>query len=198
MGCSAALAEGVGLFYQPASAGKTDPAAHAGLRATSWNGQVAEWSIAHAWKACVGESLPRVRIPLCPPRPCPTPLTPPDLREAAESRAVFAPGPHRCAQQSAKSGRLPPNRDASLWPSRAIPGLPRPWSHLFSGFSARSSACRRRDKSPQTPTARAFSAGMLSSRFINQQAEIRSCFDDYQDLQLDISGPETWIIRASF
>jgi radical SAM superfamily enzyme YgiQ (UPF0313 family) len=32
---------------------------------------VAEWSIAHAWKACVGESLPRVRIPLCPP---------PDLR----------------------------------------------------------------------------------------------------------------------
>lgn len=32
------------------------------------NGQVAEWSIAHAWKACVGESLPRVRIPLCPPQ----------------------------------------------------------------------------------------------------------------------------------
>lgn len=31
------------------------------------HGQVAEWSIAHAWKACVGESLPRVRIPLCPP-----------------------------------------------------------------------------------------------------------------------------------
>ena len=30
-------------------------------------GQVAEWSIAHAWKACLGESLTRVRIPLCPP-----------------------------------------------------------------------------------------------------------------------------------
>src|SRR5437870_13833315 len=31
------------------------------------NGEMAEWSIAHAWKACVGETLPRVRIPLSPP-----------------------------------------------------------------------------------------------------------------------------------
>ena len=30
-------------------------------------GEVAEWSIAHAWKACLGESLTRVRIPLSPP-----------------------------------------------------------------------------------------------------------------------------------
>jgi hypothetical protein len=28
---------------------------------------MAEWSIAHAWKACVGETLPWVRIPLSPP-----------------------------------------------------------------------------------------------------------------------------------
>ncbi len=30
-------------------------------------GQVAEWLKAHAWKACLGASLTRVRIPLCPP-----------------------------------------------------------------------------------------------------------------------------------
>lgn len=45
-----------------ASAGTTP-----GGLAQAWNGQVAEWSIAHAWKACVRESVPRVRIPLCPP-----------------------------------------------------------------------------------------------------------------------------------
>src|SRR5438045_926805 len=28
---------------------------------------MAEWLKAHAWKACVGETLPRVRIPLSPP-----------------------------------------------------------------------------------------------------------------------------------
>src|SRR2546430_16756076 len=31
------------------------------------NGEMAEWLKAHAWKACVGETLPRVRIPLSPP-----------------------------------------------------------------------------------------------------------------------------------
>src|SRR6266478_1769771 len=31
------------------------------------NGEMSEWSIEHAWKACVGETLPRVRIPLSPP-----------------------------------------------------------------------------------------------------------------------------------
>ena len=30
-------------------------------------GEVAEWLKAHAWKACIGESLSRVRIPLSPP-----------------------------------------------------------------------------------------------------------------------------------
>ena len=33
----------------------------------SRTGQMAEWSNAHAWKACVLEIAPRVRIPLCPP-----------------------------------------------------------------------------------------------------------------------------------
>ena len=30
-------------------------------------GQVPEWSIGHAWKACVAATSPRVRIPPCPP-----------------------------------------------------------------------------------------------------------------------------------
>src|SRR5689334_3663163 len=31
------------------------------------NGEMSEWFKEHAWKACVGETLPRVRIPLSPP-----------------------------------------------------------------------------------------------------------------------------------
>jgi hypothetical protein len=33
----------------------------------SSEGQVAEWFKAHAWNACVRESVPWVRIPPCPP-----------------------------------------------------------------------------------------------------------------------------------
>src|SRR4051812_30009686 len=33
------------------------------------NGEMSEWLKEHAWKACVGETLPRVRIPLSPPIP---------------------------------------------------------------------------------------------------------------------------------
>ena len=36
-------------------------------RRSSAHGQVAEWLKAHAWNACIGETLSRVRIPLCPP-----------------------------------------------------------------------------------------------------------------------------------
>ena len=38
-------------------------------RPSSAHGQVAEWLKAHAWNACIGETLSRVRIPLCPPLP---------------------------------------------------------------------------------------------------------------------------------
>ena len=31
------------------------------------DGQVAEWLKAHAWNACIRETVSRVRIPLCPP-----------------------------------------------------------------------------------------------------------------------------------
>ncbi len=34
------------------------------LKEISSNGEMAEWLKAHAWKACAGETLPRVRIPL--------------------------------------------------------------------------------------------------------------------------------------
>ena len=33
---------------------------------------MAEWLKAHAWKACVRETVPWVRIPLSPPYPCRT------------------------------------------------------------------------------------------------------------------------------
>ena len=33
----------------------------------SKDGEMSEWLKEHAWKACVGETLPRVRIPLSPP-----------------------------------------------------------------------------------------------------------------------------------
>ena len=31
------------------------------------NGEMAEWLKAHAWKACIRESVSRVRIPISPP-----------------------------------------------------------------------------------------------------------------------------------
>jgi hypothetical protein len=37
------------------------------LRRISARGEVAEWLKAHAWKVCVRETVPRVRIPLSPP-----------------------------------------------------------------------------------------------------------------------------------
>ena len=56
----------------------------------SSSGWVAEWSIAHAWKACLGESLTRVRIPLSPPLPCREPtIGRPQARKAPSSRAIF-------------------------------------------------------------------------------------------------------------
>src|SRR6056297_2364401 len=41
------------------------------LRLEGRNGEVAEWSKAHAWKACRRETVSRVRIPVSPP---PTPV----------------------------------------------------------------------------------------------------------------------------
>src|ERR1700694_2836640 len=51
------------------------------LQKSSWpfkrggSGEMAEWLKAHAWKACVRETVPWVRIPLSPPLQC-SPLYP--------------------------------------------------------------------------------------------------------------------------
>ena len=37
------------------------------LKASLLCGEVSEWLKEHAWKACIGETLSRVRIPLSPP-----------------------------------------------------------------------------------------------------------------------------------
>tara|TARA_X000000368_G_scaffold415150_1_gene406353 strand:- start:584 stop:748 length:165 start_codon:yes stop_codon:yes gene_type:complete len=37
------------------------------MKQINFKGEVAEWLKAHAWKACIGEALSRVRIPLSPP-----------------------------------------------------------------------------------------------------------------------------------
>ncbi len=49
---------GIGPCYWSVNAAKTQR-----------NGQVAEWSKAHAWKVCRRETVSRVRIPVCPPSP---------------------------------------------------------------------------------------------------------------------------------
>tara|TARA_B100001094_G_scaffold293803_1_gene313945 strand:+ start:236 stop:397 length:162 start_codon:yes stop_codon:yes gene_type:complete len=38
------------------------------MKQINFKGEVAEWLKAHAWKACIGEALSRVRIPLSPPK----------------------------------------------------------------------------------------------------------------------------------
>jgi hypothetical protein len=46
---------------------KTD--SYKGAPLTFGNGKMAEWFKAHAWNACLRESVTRVRIPLFPPFP---------------------------------------------------------------------------------------------------------------------------------
>src|SRR3954468_22122050 len=69
------------------------------------NGEMAEWLKAHAWKACLGETLTRVRIPLSPPvfrdelnptdaQAVPDPhRTKPNGNYALSSDEVFGTGP---------------------------------------------------------------------------------------------------------
>ena len=51
---------------------------------------MAEWLKAHAWKACLGESLTWVRIPPAPPVPSREPaIGPPQGHKAPSSCAIF-------------------------------------------------------------------------------------------------------------
>src|SRR5258706_13856675 len=52
---------------------------------------MAEWLKAHAWKACLGETLTRVRIPLSPPRCSSTSRVP-----AKHESPWLKPGSGRC------------------------------------------------------------------------------------------------------
>ena len=61
-------------------------------------GQVAEWFKAHAWNACVRESVPRVRIPPCPPffqAPPGSVRCSPDLTRPAIQHATYPAGSRR-------------------------------------------------------------------------------------------------------
>jgi hypothetical protein len=69
---------------------------------------MSEWLKEHAWKACVGETLPRVRIPLSPPNFAP-------LRLA--ERAVFRPPRHLRLRRSWRLGSNP-SSDASRFARR--------------------------------------------------------------------------------
>src|SRR6476659_1153229 len=62
------------------------------------NGEMSEWLKEHAWKACVGETLPRVRIPLSPPTPSP-------VARSSAVRVVFRLRAARCARRD--SARIP-------------------------------------------------------------------------------------------
>src|SRR5215475_5975310 len=59
---------------------------------------MSEWFKEHAWKACVGETLPRVRIPLSPP---------PSVAALRRSRLEWSSGIARLAQQLAALGANP-------------------------------------------------------------------------------------------
>jgi hypothetical protein len=53
-------AGGLGRFHCP-------PESKIAAARARMHGQVAEWLKAHAWNACIGATLSRVRIPPCPP-----------------------------------------------------------------------------------------------------------------------------------
>src|SRR3954454_8855061 len=59
------------------------------------HGEMSEWLKEHAWKACVGETLPRVRIPLSPPNFALARLSERDVfRPSRGSRRDSARTPH--------------------------------------------------------------------------------------------------------
>ena len=68
--CQAArVSRGSGTRMVPQAPGRAEPHGKLALRIPdrSRAGEMAEWLKAHAWKACIGETLSRVRIPLSPP-----------------------------------------------------------------------------------------------------------------------------------
>src|SRR6187551_1351367 len=78
---------------------------------------MSEWLKEHAWKACVGETLPRVRIPLSPPIP---------LRGIGVASGLGQTAAHPSAR--CESERIPP------WSSRLQRRAPRVASSTRSQY----------------------------------------------------------------
>src|SRR4029079_14957225 len=66
------------------------------------SGEMAEWLKAHAWKACVRETVPWVRIPLSPPSHQPKVLS---------RLQIFSGAPLQSPDQSEKGAEKAGNRD---------------------------------------------------------------------------------------
>src|SRR5580698_5618470 len=107
------------------------------------SGEMSEWLKEHAWKACVGETLPWVRIPLSPPPISNVETTGevPERSNGAVSKTVDrATGPWV---------RIPPSPPfASAWEARVLDAPPRGtlryWFRpLFGSFEHRGIQYRR-------------------------------------------------------
>src|SRR5262245_39823136 len=84
---------------------------------------MSEWFKEHAWKACVGETLPRVRIPLSPPFDSPSSL-PMASRRLAHGKPAQGECPERAKRvegQSKSAVALSAKVDESLSPLSSIP-----------------------------------------------------------------------------
>ena len=104
---------------------------------------MSEWLKEHAWKACVGETLPWVRIPLSPPAPSPAARSP-AARVVSRRRATrcFArrawhesPAPDPCGSVAGGS--------SALQASRASPSARRAWHAHPSGSTSDALTCSR-------------------------------------------------------
>ena len=82
-------------------------------------GEVAEWFKAHAWNACIRETVSGVRIPLSPPSCLPISLFSHEFRN--RDRHVPHPVPHRSQAIASRwwTTRLPPCLAVTFTPSHA-------------------------------------------------------------------------------
>jgi hypothetical protein len=103
------------------------------------NGEMSEWSIEHAWKACVGETLPRVRIPLSPPISSFVPFHPGARIQAGHARpqpfAARPPTPQTCGSRTRPRCGL--TQESSYPPSSLLTTVSVNFRPIISGHSSR-------------------------------------------------------------
>ena len=83
---------------------------------------MSEWLKEHAWKACVGETLPRVRIPLSPPIPAQLAPNPkrahwnadPMTRRSGKAAKVGSPSPARNPSEPSQHNRSVANHQLGV------------------------------------------------------------------------------------